>query len=31
LGFMEDWLSELVRTQDRPMVTFVLAAQEQVS
>ena len=31
LGFMEDWLSEHVRTQDRPMVTFVLAAQEQVS
>jgi len=31
LGFMENWLSEHVRSQDRPMVTFVLAAQEQVS
>ena len=29
LGFMADWLGEHVRTQDRPMVTFVLAAQEQ--
>jgi hemerythrin len=31
LVFMENWLSEHVRSQDRPMVTFVLAAQEQVS
>jgi hemerythrin len=29
LGFMTDWLGEHVRQQDRPMVTFVLAAQEQ--